>query len=71
MGDTGVVDGFGFGADHTDREVKNQFIVDHWTFSTGERCPKSIGLVGLVHDEAGEVVFPPFLVELDGIQELY
>ena len=39
-------------------------------FQTGERCSGYLGLVGLVHDEADKVVFYPFLVELDGIEEL-
>ena len=39
-------------------------------FGRGGRCTKSLGVVGLFHYEADEFVFPPFLVKLDGIEEL-
>ena len=64
------MDGFGFAVDHTSRAVDNIFVADRWTFRTGERSYESHGLVSLVHDEANEDVFPPFLVKLDGIEEL-
>ena len=62
--------GFDFGADHKGRSVGNIFVVDYWTCRTGERCSKLRGVVSLVYDEADEVVFPLFLVELYEIEEL-
>ena len=39
-------------------------------FGQGERCIKSLGVVGLVHYDSDEVVLSPFLVKLDEIKEL-
>ena len=63
--------GFGFGAYHTGCGVGDRFVVYRRAFRTGERCTKSLGVVGLVHYEADEVVFPPFLLKLDRIMELH
>ena len=70
VGNAGTVYGFGFGADHTGRAVGDRFVVYRWAAWTGERCTESSGVVVLVHYEAGEVLFPPFLVKLYGIEEL-
>ena len=70
VGDASAMYGFGFGADYTGRTVGNRFVVYFRAFRTGERCTESLGVVGLVHYKADEVVFPPFLVKLDGIEDL-
>ena len=70
VGDAGAMYGFGFGTDHTGCAVGDRFVVYCRMFRTGEQCTESLGVVGLVHYEADEVVFPPFLVKLDGIEEL-
>ena len=61
--------GFGFGGDQTGRAVGNQFVVYRRAVWTWERCTKTICVVGIVNYEANEIVFPPFLVKLDGIEE--
>ena len=35
VGDAGVMDGFGFGADHPSCAIINRFVVDCWTCWTG------------------------------------
>ena len=62
--------GFVFGADHTGCAVRDRFILYRQAFWTGEWCTKSLGVVGLVHYEEDEVLFPPFLVKLYGIEEI-
>ena len=69
VGNAGAMYGFGFGADHTGCNVGDRFVVYLRAVWTWERCTKYLGSVGLVHYEADEVVFPPFLVNLDGIEE--
>ena len=65
VGDAGAMYGFGFGADHTGCAVDDQLVVYHWAVRTWEQCTKTLSVVGLVYYEAGEVVFPPFLVKDD------
>ena len=61
---------FGFGTDHTGRAVGDRLVVYHRAVRTWERFTESLVVVGLVHYEANEVVFPPFLVKLYGIEDL-
>ena len=70
VGDAGAMYGFSFGADHTGCAAGNQFVVYRRAVWTWERCTKSLGVVGLVNYEANEIVFTPFLVKLDVIEEL-
>ena len=62
--------GFVFGADNTGCAVGNPFVVYPRAVCMWERCTKTIGLVVLVHYEADEIVFPPFLFKLDEIEEI-
>ena len=63
--------GFSSGADHTGCAVGDQFFVYRRAFRTGGQCTELLRLVGIFHYEADEVVFPPFLVKMDGIEELF
>ena len=55
-----------FGVDHTGSAVSNRFFVYRQAFQTQEWCTKSLVVVGLVHYEADDVVFPPLLVKWMG-----
>ena len=67
VGDAGAMYSFGFGTDHTVCAIGDLFVVYCQAVQMWERCIKMLGLVGLVYFEADEVVFPPFLVNLDRI----
>ena len=69
VGVAGAMYGFGFCADHTGRAVGDQFVIYRQAVWMWERCNETIGVVRLVHYESDEIVFPPFLVKLYGIEE--
>ena len=70
VGDAGAMCGFRLGADHTGRAVGDQLVLYCRVVWTWKPCTETIGVVGLVHYEADEIVFPPFLVKMDRIEEL-
>ena len=49
----------------TGHAVGDQFVVYHRAVRTWERCTETLGVAGLVHYKADEVVFTPFLVKMD------
>ena len=71
VGDAGAMYGFVFGTDHTGRAVGDRFVVYCQVDRTWERYTETIGVVRLVHYEANEILFPPFLVKMYGIEKLH
>ena len=62
--------GFGFAANHFGRAVSDRFVLYRRAVWLWEWCTETLGVFDLVHYEADEVGFPPFLVKLYGKEEL-